>query len=486
MKQNHMLRRLFAASVSAAIVVSLTPAANAAEPNPLNDYLTEFSQYWQAPSEPYDGTGAGGKVLNSKVLADNDRIIQAINQAAAIGATADSPTSQQRRALSDRDADKDVAHEFKDGFGPILGEYFEEGYNNGDLDKVKEVMESNGWSGNPSKEVNQYPRPYTQRDTWLPSKDYLTAGSNDMGDLSATLNIYQVPDAEGSDGKTHSASYPKNSYEGSFPSGHTNKAYSRGVVLATMIPQLAPEILARTSEAGNNRIVLGVHYPLDVMAGRIGGMASYATYWKANEAIVKEASAELQSYLSFRCKEDGYGDTLAQCISNTGADDDRGYSNDFTDIVSTEPVTDRTSALKAYRARMTYGFSQVGEAGQSFTAPDEAALLLSYAYPTLTNEQRNTVLSATAIDSGYAFDASSKGWQRIDLAKALSSKVTLDTQGEVINVEDAKAPEVVIASESSAANEQEQSHILPVIGAVAVIIAIIAIVTITAAKRKRV
>lgn len=34
MKQNHMLRRLFAASVSAATVVSLTPAANAAEPNP--------------------------------------------------------------------------------------------------------------------------------------------------------------------------------------------------------------------------------------------------------------------------------------------------------------------------------------------------------------------------------------------------------------------------------------------------------------------
>ena len=59
----------------------------------------------------------------------------------------------------------------------------------------------------------------------------------------------------------------------SYPSGHTTTAYSWGVALADMIPELAPHIMARTSEAGNNRIVLGVHYPLDIMGGRIGGSA---------------------------------------------------------------------------------------------------------------------------------------------------------------------------------------------------------------------
>ena len=45
-------------------------------------------------------------------------------------------------------------------------------------------------------------------------------------------------------------------------------------------------------------------------------------------------------------------------MSKTGANDKNGYKNTFTDAVSTEPVTDRASAIDAYTARMTYGFSQ--------------------------------------------------------------------------------------------------------------------------------
>ncbi|NED90612.1 hypothetical protein G3I76_62345, partial [Streptomyces sp. SID11233] len=36
--------------------------------------------------------------------------------------------------------------------------------------------------------------------------------------------------------------------DGSFPSGHTSHGYAQGIVLATLLPELAPQILARASE----------------------------------------------------------------------------------------------------------------------------------------------------------------------------------------------------------------------------------------------
>lgn len=457
----HWAKRLAAGCIAAATMVSVIPAASAAETttDPLSVLLTEFNTYWTKPGEPYDGTGTGGSVLNTAVLQYNDEVTVAINNAAAVGATETASTEQQQRALSDRDADSDVATAFKDGFGPILGEYFAEGYNNGDLEAVKDIMENNGWSGNPAKADYQSPRPYTQRDKWLPNAEALTSGSNDLNGLAATLDIYQVPDGIGSDGKTHSADYPKNSSEGSFPSGHTNKAYSRGVALAAIMPELAPEILARTSEAGNNRIVLGVHYALDVMGGRIGGHASNGAFWSDanNTERIDAAYEQLHSYLTERCSADGYGDTLAECIANTGANASKGYQNSFTDAVSTKPVTDRQSAIDAYTTRMTYGFDQVTAAGQSFTAPEGAAELLRFAYPDLSIEQRNQVLAATAIDSGYPLDSSAQGWDRINLARALSSKVTLNTEGAVVSVENADTPSVVTVSDPDDGNDNNDN-----------------------------
>ena len=454
---NHLvmrLRRPIVVAAAAATMLAIVPSTDAQAAGVpgfesgeayLTSLLGEYGTYWTAPGEPYDGTGVGGAVTETgeAVLRRNDETIVAINNKAAADA------DQTARALADRDADKNVAFAFKDGFGPIIGKYFEEGYNDGSLELVANVMNGNGWSANPAKEVYQYPRPYTERTTWLPNADYSTDGTNDMGTLSDVLTISKVADGLGNDGATHSADYPKNYTEGSFPSGHTNKAYSRAVTLATMVPELAPEILARASEAGNNRIALGVHYPLDVMAGRIGGAASNAACFEANGDTVDAARTQLRDYLTRRCQQDGHGDTLAECIVNTGADDENGYRNTFTDVVSTEPVTDRASAIAAYTARMTYGFEQVNAAGQPFVAPDGATELLRYAYPDLNDAQREAVLAATAIDSGYPLDSSSEGWQRINLARALSSKVTLDGNGTVTKVEDADAPEVVTASDTT-------------------------------------
>ena len=239
----------------------------------------------------------------------------------------------------------------------------------------------------------------------------------------------------------------------SFPSGHTTKTYNRGLGLATLLPELGPELVARAAEGGNNRVVLGVHYPMDVIGGRISASASVTALWSDatfRQNVLLPAHDELENYIAARCKADGNGDTVAACVSKTGANDKNGYKNTFTDAVSTEPVTDRASAIDAYTARMTYGFSQTSAAGQAPVVPQGAENLLLTAFPDLTDAQRRQVLEASEIDSGYPLDASSNGFERINLAKAFSAKVTLSEDGSTITAISfgAKAPTVVKTASS--------------------------------------
>ena len=241
-------------------------------------------------------------------------------------------------------------------------------------------------------------------------------------------------------GLAHDGTYDEilETFNQAFPSGHTAYAYGNGIVLATLLPELGPEIITRASEAGLARNVLGVHYPLDVIGGRISGHNNVASLYSTDgyvESTILPVRAELTGYLAERCEADGHGSTLAECIDEVGANDDGGYTNAFTDVVSTAPVVDRASALTAYKARMTYGFDQVTASGKAPVVPEGAEDLLVTAFPDLTDAQRQTVLAATEIDSGYPLDCSSEGWQRIDLAAALSSKVTVDAGGQVISVE---------------------------------------------------
>src|SRR5262249_35932926 len=57
----------------------------------------------------------------------------------------------------------------------------------------------------------------------------------------------------------------------SYPSGHATVAYAMGVVLASLIPAHAQEILARSSDFAESRLVCGVHFRSDIVAGEAFG-----------------------------------------------------------------------------------------------------------------------------------------------------------------------------------------------------------------------
>ena len=54
----------------------------------------------------------------------------------------------------------------------------------------------------------------------------------------------------------------------SYPSGHATLAFSMGVVLAALLPAKSQAILARASEYAEHRLVCGVHFRSDIVAGQ--------------------------------------------------------------------------------------------------------------------------------------------------------------------------------------------------------------------------
>lgn len=193
-----------------------------------------------------------------------------------------------------------------------------------------------------------------------------------------------------------------------FPSGHSRIAWVEGIGLATMLPEVAPEIMARTAEISNGRVVLGVHSPLDVMGGRAIAteMIAYRLHDDVWKAKFDAARNQLRTALVKYC-----GSTIELCITGDKA-----------------PSISKATANEIERKQLTYGMSQIKAGGVSFTAPDYSYELLSYAYPNKTIAEKNAILVNTSIDSGYPLDSSGTsfgtkhiGWTRLDLGRALST-----------------------------------------------------------------
>lgn len=63
---------------------------------------------------------------------------------------------------------------------------------------------------------------------------------------------------------------------GSYPSGHTAKAWATALILAELNPTRQDAILKRGFEMGQSRVICGYHFQSDVDAGRVVGAAVVA------------------------------------------------------------------------------------------------------------------------------------------------------------------------------------------------------------------
>ncbi|NJP44583.1 glycoside hydrolase domain-containing protein [Actinacidiphila epipremni] len=349
-----------------------------------------------------DILGANSKVPNGTPLtAQNDRIAVRINNAA----------TQAQVDRAEVDATNSPTVTMADGLGSRLGQVYLDALNGGQLPKTNALFGRVTQSldtHDAAKDHFGYLRPYVR-----------------LGFVGDGGDVYESQDG----------SYSGLATSGSYPSGHTYGGYEAGTVLATLLPELAPSILARTSEYGNNRIVLGFHYPLDVMGGRITGQATVAHRWAdpGFQDLLLQAHTEIENVLLADCRKQGYGDTLAACAGGSYA----GLST--------------AQDIDLYTQRLSYGFSQVGASGQPLTAPSDASALLVTAFPDLSTEQRTQILEQTATDSGYPLDLTGDGgasWERINLAAAMAAQVVVNADGSVTvtNFRDATKAAVADAS----------------------------------------
>lgn len=132
----------------------------------------------------------------------------------------------------------------------------------------------------------------------------ITGMREDAGDLATrhAKNHYQrmrpytyfrehtcVPDAE-----AHLAG------NGSYPSGHTAKAWAVALILAEIHPEAQDAILKRGFEMGQSRVICGYHFQSDVDAGRLVGSTIVARLHAdpAFRVQLEKARAEVDRLIS--------------------------------------------------------------------------------------------------------------------------------------------------------------------------------------------
>ncbi len=300
-----------------------------------------------------------------QVMRANMETVRGINNAAGA-------TTVERALADDHD---DLLLTMSDAWGPTLSEHFRRAVGQGRLPKTTQLL-----SGSLARAGGPASSTFTEKYLYNQDRPFVVHPA-------AVVRHHR----EGA-GDEYSTSP-------SFPSGHTSQATWKSILLATMLPEFGPQMLARGSEVGYNRIVLGVHYPLDVIGGRMTGMAAAADRLgdPRFRTLIDAAATELRAELEWRC-----GTTVADCAAT-----DTPYLSD-------------ERAVAVYGGRMDYGLPKVGPTDLGIIVPDTAQILISGAHPQLGPEQRAELLGRTAASSGSPLDrpGADGSWQRLNLAAA--------------------------------------------------------------------
>ena len=251
-------------------------------------------------------------------------------------------------------------------------------------------------------------RPFQTEPTILPivGPDYFNVpASNEVYNRGPVMNLIDSP---------------------SFPSGHTTYGYMGSLLLAVLVPDRYQEMVVRAAEYGNDRIIMGAHYAMDVLGGRT--VATYdLAHLLANDpayvnrplkdfaratamsspqvpetiadfrAAVAAAQADLTKALEAAC-----GETVAVC-----ARQDIGRFN--------APAMNEAF----YATTQTYGLGvahpEIADKVEDVGAfAPEAGNLLTVAFPKLSLDEANRILTETEgpgggfLDDGSAFGVYSR------------------------------------------------------------------------------
>ncbi|QTF08463.1 phosphatase PAP2 family protein [Brenneria izadpanahii] len=304
--------------------------------------------------------------LPADILQKNLATVTQINRDATQG--------QREQALADAEG-INYLYFLADALGPRLGNAFITAYNQGEISKAAALIKASEVSTSAAKAHFNYPRPFLQPDN----------------------TIHLVPDnVVVKDNKPYSAT------GGAFPSGHTNTGYTDALLLAEMLPERFVPLIDRGARYGFSRVVLGVHYPLDVIGSRMVVERNIAHYLNDPQyrQMFEQAKTQLRTALEKEC-----GMTLSACAKSEGRDD---------------PYTD-PAMTTFYRFTMTYGLPAQHKEATPVKVPDGAEVLLEAPLPNLSATERKRLMVKTAYAGGYPLSGSDEQsfWHRLNLHDAV-------------------------------------------------------------------
>jgi autotransporter-associated beta strand protein len=347
-----------------------------------------------ATGVPTDGT-PNGTILNASVLGANIQYV-VTTTTTRTSAQADAAYYDDRRGKG---------YSVTDGMGPLTASWrtaaqqtttitsipadatsvlYNDGGNNtgvgstsnGTFGKVVDLINTlgNNASTEPAKRFYKYPRPFR----W-------------------STSVVVVPTLVPAESTTPAT-------DGGFISGHTAEAVRDSVGMAYVVPERFQEMLSRGLELGENRIVAGMHSPLDVIGGRMLGIAA--------------AAANLYDPANATLKSDAYTQAHTALMSLTGTSATTFNAFAHSSDTSTDRFADYTSNRANFLRRMTLSFSQIGATNTAPIVPKGAEVLLETRFPYLDANQRRVVLKTTEMPSGYPQMDDAEGWGRLNLFAA--------------------------------------------------------------------
>ena len=213
----------------------------------------------------------------------------------------------------------------------------------------------------------------------------------------------------------------------SYPSGHTTYGYMGSLVLAVLVPERYQQMIVRGAEYGNDRILVGAHYAMDVLGGRtlatydlahllandpayMGRMLTGAPQIKDFQAAIKTARGSMTTALEAAC-----GETVRECAKeDTGRLSSPAANQAFY-------ADTQTYNLPVVYTRTAHVVENVGE-----VAP-EAGYLLTVAFPSLTLKEADQILTETeGPGGGFLDDGSPFGvYSRLNLYAAAGKAAAL-------------------------------------------------------------
>ncbi|TWD55771.1 outer membrane autotransporter protein [Agrobacterium vitis] len=199
--------------------------------------------------------------------------------------------------------------------------------------------------------------------------------------------------------------------DGGFPSGHTAEAWRDALTMAYLVPQRFQEMVTRAVMLGDNRILAGMHSPLDVIGGRMLGTASVVYNLNRQNGdsgfnwqdLKNQAFQQTQAWLK---KETNSTTATDLYVAAHAAD------------LSTDRFASREANAAYVSQRLTYGFAPIGATDKPAFVPKGAEVLLETRMPYLSADQRRAVLATTALPSGYPVMDDAEGYGRLNLFAA--------------------------------------------------------------------